>query len=316
MQPVVAKTGVRCTVTSARWSGANVDKKYDQYEVGCSEGVAYILQIPQPSSAHKLTALDCIKASAQGVTCQLMPKDQVVAAVMRMAAPANKTSCQATDVRYMGETASHNVFYEVGCADGKSGFVFQTDATGKFMSATECARAMGISGGCTFTTAAITPGEETGLYTKLVSGIGYQCTVQNYRSLGLEPNTGREMVEVLCNGKPSPALAFLPSGGGQKGEVWDCARAESRGQKCALAQAPAIYAGLNQKITAAGKECRVVKTRYVGTTAEGGDYVEVGCDGGGALMVEYGPGIDTVKAVLNCGQAKSVGGGCKFITIG
>ena len=26
-------------------------------------------------------------------------------------------------------------------------------------------------------------------------------------------------------------------------------------------------------------------------------------------------GIQTVKTVLNCGQAKSVGGGCKFLTI-
>ena len=59
----------------------------------------------------------------------------------------------------------------------------------------------------------------------------------------------------------------------------------------------------------------MTKTRYVGTTPEGGDYVEVGCEGGGALMVEYGPGVQAVKAVLNCGQAKSVGGGCKFITV-
>ena len=84
----------------------------------------------------------------------------------------------------------------------------------------------------------VAPGEDTALYTRLVSGIGYQCTVANYRPLGIDQSSGREIVEVLCSGKPAPALAFIPAGAGQKGEVWDCARAEARGLKCGLAQAP------------------------------------------------------------------------------
>lgn len=314
LQPIVTKGGMRCTVTKGRWAGANTEKKYDQFEVACAEGGAYIIQAPMGGSTHPFAQVNCIQVASTGA-CQYLTKEQAVAQIAAIAAPANRTSCQPTDVRFVGEAPGKAVYYEVGCADGKSGYVLQTDPAGKFVSAVECARASTIAGGCQLTQVKIEAGEETGLYTKLVSGIGYQCAVSNYRSLGLDPQ-GREIVEIMCNGKSSPSVAFIPSGGTQKGEVWDCARAEAHSLKCALAQGVAAYAFATEKITAAGKECKVNKVRAVGSTAEGGDYVEVGCEGGGALMVEYGPGNLNVKSVLNCGQAKSIGGGCKFITIG
>ena len=314
LQPVAAKAGLQCTVNQARYAGTSVEGKFNQYEVGCSEGAAYFLQVPQGGSTHPLTAIDCVRLVGGTNACTYLTKEAAVQRIAALAPPTRK-ACQTSDVRFIGEVPGKAVFYEVACTDGKSGYVLQTDQAGKYMTDIDCARAVNIGGGCKLTTVALAAGEETGVYTGLMSKYGYPCTVSNYRPLGLEPNTGREIVEVMCNGKPSPSVAFLPASAGQKTDVWDCARAEARGLACALSKGPASYAYVNEKIKAAGKECTVEKVRPVGSTAEGGDFVEVGCQGGGALMIEYGPGLQTVKSVLNCGEAKSVGGGCKFITI-
>jgi hypothetical protein len=314
MTPLLARAGMKCTPTQGRWAGANTEKKYDQYEVACQEGGAYIVQVPQSNSPHKFASVNCLQV-ARDNACQYLTKDQALQQLAAVAAPAARSACQINDMRFIGEVPGKSVYYEVGCADGKSGYVLQTDYVGKYVSAIDCARASTIGGGCQLTTVSVAAGEETGVYTGLMNKNGFPCTVSNYRPLGVSPD-GREMVEVLCAGKSAPAVAFLPAGGaGQKAEFWDCARSEARGLKCGLVQGAAAYATTNEKITAAGKECRVNKVRPVGSTAEGGDFVEVGCEGGGALMVEYGAGNQTVKSVLNCGQAKSVGGGCKFLEI-
>lgn len=313
LQPILTKAGARCTPSQARWAGMSAENKIDLYEVGCSEGGAYVLQVPQAGSTRTLLAVNCLRGASAGIECQYVTKAQALETITKAAAGANRPACQVNDMRFMGATKSNTEFFELGCADGKSGYVIEVDAGGKFVKAVTCGLAVNIGGGCQFT-AVEAAGGENATYTKLLTGMGYPCTVEKYRPIGLDPATNREIIEMICSGKPAAQVALIPTDKGQKGEVWNCARAEGRSLKCMLAPIAPTYAVMTQQITAASKECTVNKTRFVGASTEGSEYVEVGCAGGGALMIEYGQGLEVVKAVYNCSEAKKIGGGCKFLT--
>jgi hypothetical protein len=311
--PLLTKAGARCTPSQGRWAGASGENKIDLYEIACAEGGAYVVQAPQPGSTRTLTAVSCLHAGQTGIDCQYLTKPQMVETITKMAAPANRPACSVNDVRYMGSTKSNTDFYELGCTDGKSGYVVEVDTAGKFVKAINCNMATMIGGGCNLTVVASGgDDQDTATYTRLVTKMGYACTVEKYRPFGVDP-AGREILELACAGKPMSVVGFIPSEPSQKPEIWNCARADARGLKCNLRPVEATYAAITDQITAAGKSCKVTKTRSVGATPEGSDFVEVGCDGGGALMVEYGPGLEAVKNVYICGQVKNVGGGCKFL---
>ncbi len=77
--------------------------------------------------------------------------------------------------------------------------------------------------------------------------------------------------------------------------------------------APGGPSVLGAQLTAKGKPgCTVVNARGVGVTSNGEDFVEVACSGRRRLMINYAPGIEVVKDVIACPQAKGIGGGCKL----
>jgi hypothetical protein len=313
LQSLITKAGERCTVTQARYFGSNATNKVDDYELACSEGGAYILVVPQPGSTKTLVADSCLSASREGVSCEYQPKEAIVAQIKSLAGPANRTACQINDAAFVGTSNSnkHN-FYEIGCADGKSGYMLETDATNKYVAAIDCARAGAIAGGCKLTTVSEGDTSDAATYTKLAKEIGYDCAVASYRSFGMEANGGREIVELSCSNKPGGSVAFLPTSKGQTGEWINCARAEARGLKCGLNKPEAVYAVINEQLKAKGKECPVNGARGMGSTAQGEDYVEVTCSTGGGLVLKYAPGKDNLSDVLACAQAKGIGGGCKL----
>jgi hypothetical protein len=313
LQPLVTKAGERCTVNKTRWVGSSAESKIDEYEVGCAEGGADILVVPQPGSTKTLAAESCLQASRIGVVCEFFPKEQIVAQIKALAAPANRTACQVTDATYVGQSSSNkHVFYELACADGKSGYMLETDEAGKYVNTIDCARAAGIAGGCKLTTVSVGDTSDAATYTKLAHEIGYDCNVTSYRSFGMEQNGGREIVELACSNQAGGAVAFLPTAKGQTGEWINCARAEARGLKCGLNKPEATYALINTQLKAKGKDCPVNGARGMGSTAQGEDYVEVTCSTGGGLVLKYAPGKDNLSDVLACAQAKGIGGGCKL----
>ncbi len=308
LQPVAAKAGLACTVDQARWMGANPEQKFDQYEISCSEGRAYVLQVPAGGSTHALTPIDCLTLDS-GV-CQYFTKEKLAGLMSRLAGPANRP-CQVTNARWMGTAANtHHSYYELACSDEKAGYVLELDPQDKFVSSLDCARASAIGTGCTLTSAAAAQTAELATYARLSKEIGYGCQVQSYRSLGLEQKTGRELVELACSDHPDGAFALLPVDKGQIGEYFNCVRAASRGAKCALTTETAAYSRISAQISGKGKSCQVSNARSVGVAASGDDYVEVACSGAPGLMVEYATGPETVKSVLSCAEAKGVGGGC------
>jgi hypothetical protein len=311
IQPIATKAGLSCQVTQARWMGQEPTQKFEQYEVGCADGAAYVLQVPDHGSPHALAALPCL--NLDGDTCKYLPKDKKRALLSQMAAPANRAACQVSDAKFMGTTSSnHNSYYELACADGKSGYVLQVDANNKYVAAIDCARATSIGGGCTLTSAVAAQTDEVNTYNKLAKQIGMDCDVKAYHSFGIDQQTGREVVELSCNNKPYSMVAMLPVDKGQKGEFFNCIRAQGRGIKCSLSQPAAAYAQLTSEIQASGKSCKVNNARAVGSAASGNDYVEVTCTGEPGLMLEYAPGPEKLNMAMACLTARGIGGGCKL----
>jgi hypothetical protein len=213
----------------------------------------------------------------------------------------------------MGTTSSNkNSYYEIACADGKSGYVLQLDATNKYVAAIDCARATSIGSGCTLTTAVAAQTDEVNTYNRLAKEIGLACNVKSYHSFGIDQKTGREVVELACSNRPDSVVAMLPVDKGQTGEYFNCVRAGGMNIKCSLSQLPATYATITQQIQASGKSCKVNNARFVGAGADGSSYVEVTCSGEPGLMLEYAPGPEKLSSALTCVSARGIGGGCKL----
>jgi hypothetical protein len=311
LQPIAAKAGAgSCTINQANYMGSSPADKVDEYEIGCADGDAYILQAPRVGSPKPAVAANCFRLDAG--KCAFFPKDKFIAKLSSLAQPAGR-ACQVTDGRYIGTSGSNkNSYYEIACTDEKAGFVLQVDASDKFVGAIDCARASAIAGGCTLTSAAAAQTAENGTYTKLAQQIGYACNVKAYHSFGQDQATGREVVELACSDHDDGAIALLPVDKGQKGEHFDCVRAELRGLKCALTPPAATYAKLSSQVSAAGKSCQVSNARAVGKSNDGAEFVEVACSGGAGQMLEFPPDSDKVKTVTACAQAAGIGGGCKL----
>lgn len=310
LKTFTTKAGLTCTPVQGRWMGVSTEDKFNEYEVACSEGAVYVLQVPELGSAHTLTSVDCI--TLPGDSCQYFTAAKRLATISGYSAGANRPQCQPSDARFVGVLPNGDKFYELACADGKSGYIFEVSPAGQFKTATECARASAIGGGCTLTATAGDTGE-AGTYTRLAGEIGYPCKVSSYKSMGLEQKSNRELVELACSDHPDGAFAMLPTDKTQKGEVFNCIRAEARQLKCTLSPVEATYAKLTSELVSKGKTgCTVTNARTIGVAANGEDYVEVACQGGGGWVINYTPGIEVVKDTIACAQAKGIGGGCKL----
>ncbi len=310
IQPLVAKAGASdCMVNQARYMGSSPDGKMDQYEVGCANGRAFVLQNPRAGATQKLAALDCLNLKI-GDCPTYLPKDRFLALMGTLAAPASRP-CQITDARWMGSTPSGQSYYEIACTDEKAGYVLQVSAQRQYEKSYDCARATALGGGCILTAAAAAETQEVSTYTGLAKSIGYSCNVKSYHSFGTD-SSGREVVELACADHPDGAIAMLPVDKGQKGEYMNCARAEAHQLHCSLTQPADNYAKLSSEISATGKSCQVTNARGVGTGATGDDYVEVSCTGRSGAFIEFAPGTDSVKSLIPCVEAKGIGGGCKL----
>lgn len=308
LQPVLAQAGVAsCTPKQGRWMGATSDGKLDEYEVLCAEGPDYVLQVPKAGGTQKLQAVDCM--SQKPGDCQYFPKEAYLAKLTSMAQPSNRP-CQIVDGRYIGVTPQKHTFYEVACSDGKSGFMLEVDANDHYANAIDCGRASGIGGGCQLTSAEAAQTEADSAYTAAAKAIGFSCNVKSYHSFGTDAKTGREVVELACDGHPESYVALLPVDKGQQGDYMNCVQASGIGLKCLLTPIEATYAKLSSDLSAAGKTCQVSNARDVGTTSSGESYMEVACSTGPGLMIEYAPRSVTIKSAMTCAAAKGQGLDC------
>jgi hypothetical protein len=317
LQPMLTKASAPCTVSGARVIGSVAAQQVTIYETSCSEGRGFILSVPDAGSTTPLKATDCAESALYGLKCQLTSDDQISKEITDMSKSVNPAACSANAGRWVLTTQQGDRYYEVGCTDGKSGYIFQADATGKPTRVIECGKAQTLGGGCKLTNFDAAQTQEAGLYTNLAKQIGYPCTVTKYNSLGTEnAATQREVVELACKEHPGSVWALLPTGSGGAATVYNCLRAQTVSLSCKLSQPNDTYAILGQEITAKGKTCAVTNARVIdGVRSQaGGDFVEVSCSGGGGgMVISYAPApIEAVSDVFTCKEAAGTTRACKL----
>ena len=302
LQAVAAQGGANCELSQARWMGTSPDNKLDQYELACADGSASVLQVPRIGGTQKFANVNCMDLKPGD--CSYLPKEKYLAQLSSMAQPSGRP-CEINDGRYIGKTPANHSYFEVGCTDGKSGYVMEVDDAGKFVRAIECGRSGPMGLGCELTSAGAAQTTENATYSQAAKAIGFNCDVKSYHQFGVDSKSGKEVVELACNNYPESYIALLPVDKGQAGRYMDCVRASGVSLKCVLTPIEATYAKLSSDVTKSGKSCQVSGARDVGTTAAGDDYVEVACAGGPGLVLTYPQTNDTIKASQTCAAAKA-----------
>jgi len=307
LAPFVAKTPVACPIVNARAIGASPSATY--FEVGCADGSGFILVTSAPMSLDKDVKMNTCLAYTPGgnISCELTTPEAQLGLVDTLMASSGK-SCAVTDKRYVLTTINLSTYYEVACGDGK-GYVLERNAAGALARTIDCANAP--SGAeCTLTDAREAKTEQAGLYSRLVTQAGFQCTVSKYALFPSKPR--EEVVELQCSNRPDGGVAVFDANG--KGKVSNCVLAMLDGYKCSFSQQSAAFPAVTADLKAMGKStCTVSEARPIGRTATGEGYLEVGCsDGLPGWVLVYAGGSNQPKEVLSCKQAAGVGGGCKI----
>jgi hypothetical protein len=314
--PLLTKAGVSCPqVTAADWIGTSATDKISLFEAACSTGNGYILIDPLKGSVKPLSAVDCVKSALVGRECALTSKEQIQQSIIKLSDATGRPACKPTKARWVVTDASSSTdYYEVGCADGSTGYMFTTDAKGTFKAVLECVRATRIADGCTLSKVDAGQTADAPTYTKLAKQIGYDCDVSKYQSYGTENSGQREVVELACSNHPDGAFAFVPTGNAQTGQSFNCVRALTQGLTCRLTPIEATYAKIAGQIAARGKTtCKVDGGRGIGRDpAKGSDFIEVTCADGPSLVLEYSKlPQETLISALPCAQAP-IADACKL----
>lgn len=309
-----------CTIDQARYLGASATTKEALYEVGCSGAIGSIVRIAGPGAdpSVKSSATRCDRFNSTNVSCQYTGKEELVATIQKLVSQSGR-NCQASDTRYVPAASPNNEeFNEVKCSDGSGFMIVSNIPDGAYKRVIECARATGIAGGCTLTDAIEAQNQEAGLYKQLASTAGFPCDVAQYRLLGMEQTSKREVVELQCKDRPEGAIAMLTVNQGGKSEIYDCTKVSYRKLNCGLTKLDATFPRLTQEVQSKGKTCQVNGVRGVGVVTSGAEYVEVSCASGPGFMLEYasGAGFPAPRNAYTCAEAAEIGGGCKLASAG
>ena len=308
--PWLTQAGVPCpAIAKATWRGASPADKINVFEAACSNNAGYLITAPAAGSTKTLDVLPCTKADLAGLACELTSKDDIAKSIITLSAAANRPTCAPNRARWVvTDSAKGDEYYEVGCADGTTGYMFLTDSTGVFKKTIECTLATRIAGGCTYMNVNTGETAEAATYTKLAKQIGYDAcpTVTKYQSYGVETGGPRQIVELACS-PTEGGYALLPTGAGQTGTYFNCVRATGLGLTCHLTPMSATYAKISDQISARGKvTCQVSNARDVGKDDKGFEYVEVLCASGTApaLVLQYSRlPQETLTSAVPCAQA-------------
>jgi len=178
LTPLLAAAKSTCTPTQVRGIGHSKSNTY--IELACQDGSGQVLIASAPLDVAKPAQLqNCLlfDESSSNIKCKLSDKAARMAVIDRYAAEA-KNGCAVKDRRFVGAARDGSNYFESSCQDGK-GFMYKTDATGRLAQTIDCAKALGILGGCTLTDARQATAEQAALYTKLAHNAGSTCDVDD-----------------------------------------------------------------------------------------------------------------------------------------
>lgn len=308
LQPLLTAAGVTCTINNARYLGDTTTTNMARYEVGCANGPGYVLDRPKAAGVRP-TATDCFTASAGGqFQCQYTTRQQSLARFTPLVAQSRR-ECVVSDARDLGvNTQTQNRLFEIGC-QGRPGFLIETAANGSVASTYDCGRFGNVA--CQFTAATAAQALNASDYSRLLRAANFDCAVSDFKRIGAEQGTNRDIVEVACSNRPDGAFALLAADPGGRSEVYDCLLAPKRQQRCSLTQEEALYPRLNTALAGQRTKCNVTMTRRMGTTPQGEDWFEFACAEGRNYVVDY-RGNGVIRQVLTCDKGELVLGGCKL----
>jgi hypothetical protein len=302
IQPVLTKSGLRCTANNIAFIGSKADAKITGYEIGCSEGGGYLIQVKTDTQTIQSSS-SCLQAEVGNYDCKFTPKGAArIAGVAAMANGFDK-SCQVANARWVGTAADKHDFYEVACT-GKPGFFVEVN-NGSPVKSIDCVRAQNIGGGCKMTDMGAAKATAASSYTEVLKTNGVSCTPTDFRVIGKEPRTQRDVVEFKCP-EQSAGLLTLIVGAGSTGrfEKMDCFTAKERGLECALTTKAELLTRLTPILVAIEKKCTPTDYRMVGPGETDGDILEVKCSAGeqGYILDLPASRAKTIKT-LSCTQA-------------
>jgi hypothetical protein len=301
MQSIANAAGAKCTVNAETWVGGSEASKINRYEVGCTEGAGYLLDVPYEGAPKP--AITCLQAQGLPYECKFTPKDARLAPLKAWAAGVDK-SCTVTNGRWVGASEqTHHEFFEVAC-QGKPGFFVETDK-GQMVKSIDCVRAQTIGGGCTLSDVAAAKAGAASSYASTLQANHINCTPTDFTVIGKEPRTGRDAVEFKCPEQPNGLVALIPGAGATgKFESFDCFGASERTVECSLTKKPILLGNLKTILTAIEKTCEPTEFQVHGPDDTDGDLVEVKCAAGqSGYILDLPPDRSKTIKTLSCEQA-------------
>ncbi len=304
----IASLGQTCTVQKANWLGTAATAKFDRYEVSCAEQKGYVVDVLLPGSTAKPNVIDCLAMSTTANACTLTPKATMVAGVSALAKKAD-AACEVTDVLWVGTLGkANNRLIEVAC-QGKPGFMIESTAQDEFIRSHDCVRAEAY-GGCKLSDVAAVKQQAAKGYATIVKANKLSCQATDFRVIGTENSTNRDLVELKCADKPTGLVGLFPQANSKaKFEYYDCLAVQRRGQKCSLTDEAALKAHLDTLIKANKKDCDVSDYRVIGASVnDNGTVFEIACTNKRGYIAELITYQDKFLAAIPCNVSVQQGG--------
>ncbi|MDE2182635.1 MAG: hypothetical protein KGJ78_06395 [Alphaproteobacteria bacterium] len=252
-QQAVQAFAIACQMTDSRVLASGKQSVNGQdvptqvYEVACSDGLGYILQMhdSQPGMASSCFAAEgahqdaVAKHEEYPFYCQL-PANADIRRMAQNQLAKSGTGCTAARSIWFGVSRTDHLEYtEVACSDGK-GYLLATAMPGyqtptRVMSCIEAAQ-RGLQCKLTSTPAVARRPTQEDLVAAL-SQHGVACTVQNFHFFGQETKQKRYVAEFSCPEHPEGVVAFIPlNGNATPFETRSCAQAAKVGVQCTLSK--------------------------------------------------------------------------------
>lgn len=263
-----------CQIAGARFISNNPAANTEIYEVSCKGVAGGIFTVPTYKATDKTVGyMNCLKTADTALKCELTTPE-LATQTLNPLVKKNAPDCTVANARFVGATKDAE-YYEVGC-QAKAGFVMVTDLEGGFKGAVGCDKAASI-GGCKFTdTAALAAAGKAkadearakyqAAYTQALTQNNIACTVSDFRRVGRDSATNRDVAEFKCPEAAYGLMAFIPDAGkADKFESFDCYVATVNKLDCTLTTGDELKAHL-QTLSVGHKsikpDCVIGEARY------------------------------------------------------
>ena len=321
---IIAKSGVACSLTDARFVGSSDEKKDGVkvttafFEVACSEGLGYIIQAKTDDSVP--LTYDCVATSAPAIgpdgkpqknslSCLLPGNANPVAGLQPLIAKMG-SSCAIDQARYIGQSPT-TAYYELACKSG-AGMVLLAGmpaTADRKITAMSCV-AFGQSGkSCELTT----PEQNLEPIKAMMTQSSKTCDISGTRYV-LATVDGSEYYEIACQSGEGFMLQVKAE---QLAKTIKCAEAAFVGGGCTLTDAreaetqqAGLYSSLAKK---AGFNCDVDKYGVFPVQGNDKEVVELACKNRPDGAVGIFPVAAGVKTqILDCVRSQLSGYRCSY----